>query len=77
MTEKCCAENWDIAPFTSKHAWVAGIHDEPTGNCIHCGKPYEEWSRQMAAKIIEQHEREYEEMMAADKEEAVYETDEL
>jgi len=52
----CCEENWEIAPFGHKHAWAAGDQGQPTGNCLKCGKPYTEYSKQMIDKIIEAHD---------------------
>jgi len=62
--KQCCIENWDIMPYASKHVWASGLHGEPTGNCLHCGKPYDEYSRQMIDKMIEQHDEDLREFQA-------------
>jgi hypothetical protein len=64
MTKKCCSENWDIIPYASKHAWRSGLHGEPIGGCLHCGKMYEDYSKKMIDKILEAHDEEMKELKA-------------
>lgn len=62
----CCEENWDFAPYGSKHAWVE-LNNIPD-HCARCGKKYEDYSKQMINKMIEDNDKEVEEMRKAEEE---------
>ena len=47
MSPQICKENWNSIPFTSEHFWKADHHNLPSGNCLKCGKPFEEWRNEL------------------------------
>ena len=47
-----CRENWDSIPFTSEHLWNADHHGIPSGACVKCGKPEEEWGEELRRRAL-------------------------